>query len=360
MEPPLVPREEMPTGNQLAEEHVKLMKQRREEAIDTLQWAAGKVPKPSRVFTKGSQVWLEATHLKLPYQVSKLNLKRYGPFPISEVISPIAYHLHLPNNWRIHDVFHVSLLTPYRETGNGPNFSRPPLDLVDGEEEQEIEQIVSHQRYGKAQKLQYLIKWKGFPESDNKWVDLAHMHASDLVSKYHRKHPLNSIKAADVSSRSSAASPPIIQCLPTPSTCPTNCPPLLEQIPLPSPSNSQAPTPLNLFQYPSERRCPFLPPCPKPQKNTTTDPSTRFPFLLTRLPSHHPLSHSKWSQPHLSTHPSALLACSTTPTIRRLHSPHGPSPLLWKGTYTTTTPSFLSTSSTRSLLRSRSKRKNML
>ena len=166
-------------GNQLVEEHIKLMKQWREEAIDALQRAAGKVPKPSRVFTKGSQVWLEATHLKLPYQVSKLNLKCYGPFPISEVTSPIAYCLCLPNNWRIHDIFHASLLTPYRETGNhGPNFSRPPLDLIDGKEEQEIERIVSHRCYGKAQKLQYLIKWKGFPKSDNEWVDPAHMHAS--------------------------------------------------------------------------------------------------------------------------------------------------------------------------------------
>ena len=359
IEPLLVPQKETPTGNQLAKERIKLMKQHRQEAIDALQRAAGKVPEPSRVFTKGSQVWLEATHLKLPYQVSKLNPKRYGPFPIAEVISPIAYRLLLPNNWRIHDVFHASLLTPYRETGNHrPNFSRPPPDLVDGEEEQEIERIISHRRYGKMRKLQYLIKWKGFPESDNEWVDPTHMHASDLLSKYHRKHPLDSIKAAAGSSRSSSPSSPITQCLPTPSTCLTSRPPLPEQIHLLSPSSSQAPTPPSPFRYPSERRPPFLQPCPRPRKNITTDPSIRFPFLLTRLPSHHPLLHSKWSQPQLPTRPSALLACSTTPTIRHLHSPRGPPLPSSKGTFITITPSFSSTSSACSLPRSKSEKKS--
>ena len=359
IEPPLVPQEETPTGNQLAEERIKLMEQYRREAIDALQRAAGRIPEPSKIFTKGSQVWLEATHLKLPYQVSKLNPKRYGPFPIAEVISPIAYRLLLPNNWRIHDVFHALLLTPYRETGNhGPNFSRPPPDLVDGEEEQEIERIISHRRYGKAQRLQYLIKWKGFPDSDNEWVDPAHMHASDLVSKYHRKHPLDAIKATTVSSRSSLPSSPTAQCLPTPLTCLTSPQPLPEPIPLPWPLNSRVLIPRNLSQYPFERRHPFLARCPKPPKNTTMDPSIRFPFLLTRLPSHHPLSHSKWSQPHLPTHPSAPPACLTTPTIRRLHSPHGPPLLLWKETSTTTTPFFSSTSSARSSPRSKSEKKS--
>ena len=83
-------------------------------------------------------------------------------------------------------MFHASLLSPYAETvTHGPNFSRPPPDLIDGEEEQEIERILSHQYTGRARKLQYLIKWKGFPESDNEWVDPSHMHATDLVRAYH-------------------------------------------------------------------------------------------------------------------------------------------------------------------------------
>src|SRR5258707_1309200 len=63
----------------------------------------------------GTQVWLEGTHLRLPYQATKLAPKRYGPFEITKEISPIAYQLHLPIGWNIHDVFHALLLSPYRE-----------------------------------------------------------------------------------------------------------------------------------------------------------------------------------------------------------------------------------------------------
>jgi Chromo (CHRromatin Organisation MOdifier) domain len=116
----------------------------------------------------GNQVWLEATHLKLHYQKTKLAPKCYGPFVITKEISPVAYQIKLPASWGIHDVFHASLLSPYHETANfGPNFSRPPSDLIGGEEEYEVERILSHQRHGKSRKLQYFIKWKGYPESDN-------------------------------------------------------------------------------------------------------------------------------------------------------------------------------------------------
>jgi hypothetical protein len=57
----------------------------------------------------------------------------------------VAYQLRLPMSWGIHDVFHASLLSPYHETNaHGPNFSRPPPDLIDGQEEYEVECIISH------------------------------------------------------------------------------------------------------------------------------------------------------------------------------------------------------------------------
>jgi hypothetical protein len=37
------------------------------------------------------------------------------------------------------------LLSPYHETAaHGPNFSRPPLELIDGEEEYQVERIMGH------------------------------------------------------------------------------------------------------------------------------------------------------------------------------------------------------------------------
>ena len=67
----------------------------------------------------------------------------------------------------IHPVLCAGLLTTYQEMPlHGENFPRPPPDLVDREEEWEVEKIVDATRGGRGQKLHYLIKWKGFPDSE--------------------------------------------------------------------------------------------------------------------------------------------------------------------------------------------------
>jgi hypothetical protein len=69
----------------------------------------------------------------------------------------------LPSQWRIHNVFHTSLLTPYKETEEyGDNFMQPPLELINGQEEYEVEQIMNSRQIGHTQKLQYLLHWKGY------------------------------------------------------------------------------------------------------------------------------------------------------------------------------------------------------
>jgi hypothetical protein len=67
-------------------------------------------------FEEGEQVWLEGTNLRLSHPMAKLAPRRYGPFKITKKISPVVFRLELPAHWTIHDVFHASLLTPYRET----------------------------------------------------------------------------------------------------------------------------------------------------------------------------------------------------------------------------------------------------
>jgi hypothetical protein len=125
-----------------------------------------KQPTPTPRFTKGQKVWLDAKNLMLPYGTIKLVPKRHRPFKIKEVRSPVVYQLTLPSQWKIHPVFHVSLLTPYTETDeHGPNYIRPPPDIIKGEEQHEVEAIRSHQYQG--HKIQYLIKWKGYLESNN-------------------------------------------------------------------------------------------------------------------------------------------------------------------------------------------------
>ena len=107
-------------------------------------------------------MWLKATNLHLNYPSRKLAPKQQGPFEISQVLSPLTYHLCLPATWKIHNVFYAFLLSPYKEIEvHGPNFSKPPPDLIGTKEVYEIEQIVSHQ--GTSGCCKYLTMWKGYP-----------------------------------------------------------------------------------------------------------------------------------------------------------------------------------------------------
>src|SRR5712692_4900826 len=42
--------------------------------------------------------------------------------------------------------------------------------------------------------LQYFVKWKGYPESDNTWEPAQNIHAPDLLKKYHQCYPLQDKK----------------------------------------------------------------------------------------------------------------------------------------------------------------------
>jgi len=60
----------------------------------------------------------------------------------------VTYQLRLPEQWNIHPVFHMDLLMPYKEMEfHGHNFKQPLPDLINGEEEYEVEQIIDSRRF---------------------------------------------------------------------------------------------------------------------------------------------------------------------------------------------------------------------
>ena len=90
---------------------------------------------------------------------------------------------------KIHNVFHVSLLEPYSESMI-PGRMRPPPPpvIVDAHEEFEVEEILDSKRVRKT--LLYLVKWKGYPISENSWEPAAHVkNAARLVKAFHDKYP---------------------------------------------------------------------------------------------------------------------------------------------------------------------------
>jgi hypothetical protein len=78
----------------------------REEAAEALRRAAD-IQMPSRFepYQTGDKVWLEGRNLTTTHPSTKLAPRRYGPFPITHVISRTSYQLQLPSQWKIHNVF---------------------------------------------------------------------------------------------------------------------------------------------------------------------------------------------------------------------------------------------------------------
>ena len=151
-------------------------------------WAKAK--REGRKFQKGDLVWLEGRNLKIDQPTTKLAAKRYGPFPVAQVLSLVTYQLTLPAQWKIHPVFHVDLLTPYKETAfHGTNYTRPPLDLINDDEEYEVEQILDSRIRGRNRKIQYLVKWVGYPDSDNQWLDAGQVTADDAIREFKERRP---------------------------------------------------------------------------------------------------------------------------------------------------------------------------
>ena len=144
----------------------------------------------ARVVTPSAR-WSVASLRRTP--VSKSLLCAYPRVLLRLQRITIAYQLKLPTAWTIHDVFHASLLTPYRETiEHGANYMRPPPDLIEDTEEYEVKAIVNHRHFGRKRQLQYLVKWKGYPDVDNTWESADHIHTPPLVQIYHQKNPLSS------------------------------------------------------------------------------------------------------------------------------------------------------------------------
>ncbi len=171
------------------------MKEAREKAQECIKHAQRLMTERGQTkftpYKKGALVWLEGVNLRTHYPTSKLAPKRYGPFPIKKVLSDVSYELELPPQWKIHPVIHANLLTPYKETAlHRPNYTRPALDLIDGEEEYEVEEVQQVRRQGRGHKLHYLIKWKGFPTSDSTWEPVEHLkHTPELIADFYHRYP---------------------------------------------------------------------------------------------------------------------------------------------------------------------------
>jgi hypothetical protein len=145
---------------------------------------------PAPELQPGDLVWVDAADISTDRPSVKLAHCRLGPYPIDVRVGHGAYCLKLPPSLsQLHPVFPIvklTLATPDPIVGRRARPPPPPV-LVEGKEEHEVETILdSRMRWNR---LEYLIKWKGYNIGDNTWVVHRDVHVPDIIAEFHRLNP---------------------------------------------------------------------------------------------------------------------------------------------------------------------------
>jgi len=113
---------------------------------------ARKIPPAYQV---GDLVMLNGRNIKTRRLTKKLDHKNHGPVQIEKLVSPLAVRLTLPRKWKIHNVFHVSLLEPYRTCEHravpDPSKVLRETDDIEQSEEYDVEEVMSSVERGRHQ-----------------------------------------------------------------------------------------------------------------------------------------------------------------------------------------------------------------
>jgi len=135
---------------------------------------------------KGDKVYLLRKNIKTKRPSDKLDNKKLGPFEIKEVKGPVNYELRLPKSMNIHPVFHVSLLE--LAPPGAPKAPTTEIEPVNPEEEYEVEQVLDCRLV--RGKTKYLVRWKGYSQSEDSWEPKRNLTGSvALVKEFHRRNP---------------------------------------------------------------------------------------------------------------------------------------------------------------------------
>jgi hypothetical protein len=142
----------------------------------------------------GDLVMLNGRNIQTCHPSRKLDHKNHRPFQIKKIICPLAVKLTLPRKWKIHVVFHVSLVQPYRRSKHWepPNPAKVlrEADDIEQSEEYDVEKVMASSKKGRW--VRYLVKWLDYPDRKD-WTEEPFDNFSvgrlEKLREFHRRNP---------------------------------------------------------------------------------------------------------------------------------------------------------------------------
>jgi transposase InsO family protein len=191
-EPQLAQHTTVPAAKDLAQRLDQIHTELRAElehaqSLQSKYYNAHHIPDPN--FKEDQLVWLLRRNIKTTRPSDKLDHHRLGPYRVIKKIGSSAYLLQLPSYLaRLHPVFHVSLLEPYKDPSEFHPHSDPtPFSIPD--ESPSISSILDCRKVG--HRYEYFVSWKNLPSEENSWIPLSDIPTfnNELVDRFHRRHP---------------------------------------------------------------------------------------------------------------------------------------------------------------------------
>jgi len=142
----------------------------------------------------GDLVMLNGRNFKTRRPSRKLDHKNHGPFQVEKIVSPLAVRITLPRKLKIHNVFHVSLLEPYRtrehRAPSDPAKVLCEVDDIEQTEEYDVDEVLVSTK--KGHHVLYLIKCLDYPDRKD-WTEEPYDNFSvgglGKLREFHRNHP---------------------------------------------------------------------------------------------------------------------------------------------------------------------------
>jgi hypothetical protein len=159
------------------------MRQKISSAQESSSRYANKKRKTAPQLKRGDKVYLLTSNFRTKRPNRSLDHVKVGPFLITKKNGPVTYTLDLPKDSKIHPRFHVKRLEPADPTTPlQTSFHYEPEE----EYEFEVEKILNQR--GNQHSREYLIKWKGYPDTENSWEPKGNLgNCQQKIQEYHRR-----------------------------------------------------------------------------------------------------------------------------------------------------------------------------